>query len=101
MNKMKFVESSNFKIKDAYVNSENSIDSDVYYWYVGEDVNKTAHIAHLVMYCDDGDRYICIIWDVKSDMSYSVLEFNYSRKLIASETFKNFASAKKYFKEII
>ena len=101
MNKMRFIESSNFKIKDAYVNEENNIGSDVYYCYVGEDFNKTTHIAHLVMYCDDGDCYICIIWDVNSDMPYSVLEFNYSRKLIANETFKNFASAKKYFKEII
>jgi hypothetical protein len=99
----KIRESKTFpKIRDAYIN-ELSVGSDVYYYLDGE-VNFDMGYDHVGLIDDfytNGARTIITIFDDNADLMYSVLEFNSRDKMIASESFKDSFSAKKFFKEII
>lgn len=92
-------------IKDAYINEPFEIGSDIYYKLDKEDeFNPDANYSHIGLLSDfytDGERYIAIMYDDEAELMYSVLEYNKGMKMIASESFKFYKEAKRFFKEIL
>lgn len=95
-------ESFNFRIRDAYI-KELEIGADIYYWLENEENfdMKADHVGLIDDYYTNGSRTIITVFDDDADLMYSVLEFNSRNDMIASESFKDSHSAKKFFKEII
>ncbi len=79
-------------------------DKEVYYQIKGEEKDSYGHMALISDYYTNGYRTIVIMYDDCDDdkLSWIVAEFtNRNDECIASEFFKDYKSARKFFKEII
>ena len=76
-------------------------DKEVYY-QIKDEKDSYGHMALTSDYYTNGNRTIVIMYDDDNKLSWIVAEFtNRNDECIASEFFKDYKSARKFFKEII